>query len=532
MPTTATPAMDPQGDGAQATADASIPAPELPLPVNHICSVEYPGYVRDASVPQAIRTLGGQASLDTAFRRNASKHDALLELNLRPDNPFSHPVPGDVVPTNNILLKVVKRKRRPDGSAGNAVVGEYTTSAVGIIPKTARFRSMVDFQFQPDINDPVAKLRVGMAKLDVDAVAAYRIPPEKEDYSVLEDANAMDVDIDPELTGGTSQGSMTRSNLRLFPPPLFTRQGIPQNYFYKANPMSVITTTVDEETGEEKKRLINKMRWKGYGPASIMFSDSEVPKKPPANVEQVRGQYDEKLIERLAGLFQQRPVWTRASIFNQFTASEAREIHNSKVILPLACYVFQDGPWRDTLLRFGYDPRQNVEARFYQRLYFRNLNHPIARPSVVARRQESRYAVSTQNRSLAKPSADERRSHIFDGVTVTSETAAFQLCDITDPMLKDMIEDDQEERDGWYTTHALEQIKIVLRHKFFSLLEGYIATDEECIRLLEQQETRSTKPLSRKIRPGKHNMAKGAVPAEDIAAVRLRAALTSKRQKR
>ena len=33
-----------------------------------------------------------------------------------------------------------------------------------------------------------------------------------------------------------------------------------------------------------------------------------------------------------------------------------------------------------------------------------------------------------------------RTSHIFDGQTLTKETAAFQLCDITDPMLKNMIE--------------------------------------------------------------------------------------------
>jgi general transcription factor 3C polypeptide 5 (transcription factor C subunit 1) len=39
----------------------------------------------------------------------------------------------------------------------------------------------------------------------------------------------------------------------------------------------MISTTVDEETGEERKRLINRMRWKGYGPASIMFADVHVP---------------------------------------------------------------------------------------------------------------------------------------------------------------------------------------------------------------------------------------------------------------
>jgi hypothetical protein len=40
------------------------------------------------------------------------------------------------------------------------------------------------------------------------------------------------------------------------------------------------------------------------------------------------------------------------------------------------------------------------------------------------------------------------RSHIFDGVTLTSETAAFQLCDITDPMLKEMVEEEEDVRDS------------------------------------------------------------------------------------
>lgn len=33
------------------------------------------------------------------------------------------------------------------------------------------------------------------------------------------------------------------------------------------------------------------------------------------------------------------------------------------------------------------------------------------------------------------------RSHIFDGKDLTKETAAFQLCDIEDPMLMEMIND-------------------------------------------------------------------------------------------
>ena len=118
-------------------------APEHPLPQTSFYSVEYPGYVRSTSVPLAVNNLGGQAALDSAFRRAASKTDTLLELKLRSGQPFAHSIPGDVVGTNNILLKIVKkrRKKRPEGDLDDGAVGEYTAEAVGIINKTSRFRS-------------------------------------------------------------------------------------------------------------------------------------------------------------------------------------------------------------------------------------------------------------------------------------------------------------------------------------------------------------------------------------------------------
>ena len=42
----------------------------------------------------------------------------------------------------------------------------------------------------------------------------------------------------------------------------------------------------------------------------------------------------------------------------------------------------------------------------------------------------------------------KRLSHIFDGKTLTKETAAFQICDITDPMLKSMIDDPEALRES------------------------------------------------------------------------------------
>ena len=121
---------------------ASPPAPEVEIPPVRIHSVEYPGYVQPTSVPEAVRTLGGQQALEKAFRKS-SKPDTFLELRYRPDNPFAHPIAGEVVQTNNILLKVVKRRKHVVETPNEqdvGLMGEYTVEPVGLIPGTARFR--------------------------------------------------------------------------------------------------------------------------------------------------------------------------------------------------------------------------------------------------------------------------------------------------------------------------------------------------------------------------------------------------------
>jgi len=101
--------------------------------------------------------------------------------------------------------------------------------------------------------------------------------------------------IDPDLSGEPSTAAAEmKSTMRAFPPPLFSRISIPQQYkwvnsllcpryrcvefpsSFKANPNSRVVTVVDEATGVEKKRYVNKDRWKGYGPVAAMYSDCGV----------------------------------------------------------------------------------------------------------------------------------------------------------------------------------------------------------------------------------------------------------------
>lgn len=112
---------------------------------------------------------------------------------------------------------------------------------------------MADFQFQPEADDSMTKLRMALEHMDgsqllksvdrcsrfvVESICKYTIPPEKYDFTIPvepQQQSRMDIDIDPALLpeGSSSQTSdqpTVKSNLRLFPPPIFSRQHIPQLY--------------------------------------------------------------------------------------------------------------------------------------------------------------------------------------------------------------------------------------------------------------------------------------------------------------
>lgn len=69
-------------------------------------------------------------------------------------------------------------------------------------------------------------------------ILKYKLPEEQEDYVSPGDPSAMD--IDPQLRGDHEAPSndKLRSNLRLPPPPLFSRQEIPQIYRYAFPPVT------------------------------------------------------------------------------------------------------------------------------------------------------------------------------------------------------------------------------------------------------------------------------------------------------
>lgn len=69
-------------------------------------------------------------------------------------------------------------------------------------------------------------------------------------------------------------------------------------------------------------------------------------------------------------LFEERPIWSQ----NQIRYQTKIKISSVKIILPCLSIYMRNGPWRMMWIRFGYDPRKEPGARFYQTLDFR-LRH-------------------------------------------------------------------------------------------------------------------------------------------------------------
>ncbi|KAM0756576.1 hypothetical protein T439DRAFT_376745 [Meredithblackwellia eburnea MCA 4105] len=438
---------------------------------HHFAGIEFPGPVTSTS--RAIKAIGGLDHVSTALlqqqqplysdnnNNNEDQHQlntnnassATIELNLDPSNRFHHPVPAHIFDSGNIILKVTRRKRkRPRLSEDGETVleeGVVMVEPIGVATKTVRFRSMADYQFNPQVSqDPILDLVDSIKSMDVEAIQNFSFPPPDENFT--EDM--------------------------YLPPPTFSRVTVPQIYDYKPSPTSVPITATRPSTGEEYTRLINSNRWKGRPMITIAFSSpsSDIPGGPNAELIKLRKAVTDDTERELAECFEMRKVWTRTALLNNVSIEAKRMASNHKHLCSLVGYTFSDGPFRDLIIKWGYDPRVDPEARFYQHITLRNIT------SNRAKKNESKM------KDLATG-----KEHLFDGVSLHTKIGNFQLIDITDPLVTSLIhsptgvlQECTDDVEGWYDRDYFEQMRNVVRRKFLGILKGVEVRDEDCKDLL------------------------------------------------
>lgn len=81
------------------------------IPSKEAFAVHYPGY--PSSTSRAIQTLGGTQSILKARTTSpqSTPINNKLELYFRPEDPYSHPITGDLRSSNALLLKISKNKQ-------------------------------------------------------------------------------------------------------------------------------------------------------------------------------------------------------------------------------------------------------------------------------------------------------------------------------------------------------------------------------------------------------------------------------------
>jgi general transcription factor 3C polypeptide 5 (transcription factor C subunit 1) len=90
-------------------------------------------------------------------------------------------------------------------------------------------------------------------------------------------------------------------------------------------------------------------------------------------------------------------------------------------------YTFRGGPFKDALIKFGVDPRSDPKYREYQ-------TFTLQIPDIVPRGKMARPV----DRTAIKFAGMD--THIFDGTEWFDDGKVFQLCDVTDPLLRGIIE--------------------------------------------------------------------------------------------
>ncbi|KAJ8660847.1 hypothetical protein O0I10_003491 [Lichtheimia ornata] len=407
-----------------------------------IC-VEYPGRVKN--IDRAIDTLGGQQAITAAVENPKNG----IELRLRPKDPFSHPVSGEVRRIPGLLLKVTRRRRKgqPEDE------GETKAEIVGTVTRTCRFRAMGDFQYLVPKDDRMRQTREAILKGDVQKIRDFRPRTSAEEGP----------------------------DLHSVPPPLFSLRDAPFNYGYK-QAARVIQVKVRQPDGSYAVKLLHKASKTDAGRQMIRYNSPTVPSEPIIS-ESILGPEERRLAKELTKekYFQERPMWTRSALLHQFPIKDYKYIRTA---LNLHCYSFRNGPWKEVLIRLGEDPRKDPNCHIYQsiimRLHVKRPNQEELHQKSIhqAKLKTARNRHAASNYGVPELSEEDRQAHIFNGQRAPVDSSTYCLYDVTDPDLQNLIHSAAFRKStctahsGFYYRCVIERIRHIMRRKMEQVIES------------------------------------------------------------
>lgn len=481
-------------------------AREHTLDLPQIPSVEFPLNIstKQQSIIRAIDMCGGIDKVKAVFassdNNNSNGSSVVTEkglelfLNKLPrDTTYEdeeeenvkffneHPIIGKRVPyrDDSIVLKITMPKGTMEANGGNVLAAlkslpsedDYCAEPVAIINNTVKFREMSDFQYVLD-NVPAAKeFERSFGSLDWDNFKKFVDSVPDNDSRPFE--NISNIIIDRSVKS-------PNSDFQLPPPPRLSMVGYPLLYKYKGNPFAV-----------KKENGINEVKGSYIKNYQLFVHDmNDEVKIPESPAEELKEAYEKakkdgvypgtkkdskfyECLEECLGIlrkkFDERPIWVKRHL----DGIVPKNIHHTiKVALALLSYRFTMGPWRNTYIKFGVDPRVSSEYAKYQTEYFKIERRLLASPTV---RKNVPKAPPLVFESDTPGEIDSRFK--FDGTRIPWYLMLQIDLLIQEPNIAEVFEkveylNKPNEVTGWFTELDLAKIRRIVKYELGCMVQG------------------------------------------------------------
>ncbi|KAF2673323.1 hypothetical protein BT63DRAFT_153470 [Microthyrium microscopicum] len=431
----------------------------VPVGDAQIISLEHP--CRIHNVDRGVKSLGGHTILNKFLDSSKDWKSRKPHISLRPEDAFATKLPSFYNVTNNVVLKITvpkrtgrKRKRGSDhpfemdadwpppksGLADAAAVHrsirdnekKYSYSPVGEIRHTYRFRTITSFQHATVGNPVVKRMKKTLLSSDYETVKQFGVDPS------------------PDLA----------PTAELHPPPGIALTELPFPFYYRQNENIFVQT--DPTGAIQSVNLDHQMK---SSITKIGHDAPTVPTTPPPNLpkEYTLDPYIRQVVKALRNALKDRPI---LSTRVQSAASNNAPFGNIRRAIPYCGYMFREGPFKNALIRYGVDPRSDTKYRDYQ------LVHVHVQPPDKSKVWYSKDL----NKDIT--SSNKQDAYKFDGTTVSMDHKVWQACDVSDPLLRSILDNSnlcdtfETTTRGWYKSGVWSIFRVLLKDKIDRIVHG------------------------------------------------------------
>ncbi|PNH35691.1 hypothetical protein BJF96_g1295 [Verticillium dahliae] len=382
-------------------------------------------------VPMIVMNLD---RAEKAFGRITSFQNVLdldrlsIPFYLNPESPFRRPVMSHNAATHNVVLKIT-------------------------VPKRTGRKRPADFQWNMDESPFIKRFQEGVMSGDLNKMREFKF----------------------------NEGTDLGPNVELIPPPQWATSALPFNYTYEQNPY-----VRPEMDPSGKQTLVNTQMPVLVG---YFLSADQYPVPTGPQFEYDGGDPEVEMCITLSKeLMEDRPIWTRRSLLNAL-GTKVRNAHIVKRCAGFAGYQFRGGPFRDSIIKYGVDPRSDPSFRKYQTVIF-NLRK--LQPGYAGETWQGLRSIRTEARQQM---GDNFNSHVFDGKSFWSDGKIWQVCDITDPVIARIVNESPVRPEcsiltsGWFHGATWAKLKAVMKTKMMAVQFGRKFPDEAFDAVFEVRDT-------------------------------------------